>query len=70
MEADEDHPEIPPQICGHSCYDLPRKINRNYILDCGQTIYALLDKDGNLEIKQVNGKEVEILNGTSRKYSG
>jgi hypothetical protein len=70
MEEAGNHSEIPPQICGHSSYDLPRKIGQNYILDCGQTVYALLDKDGNLEIKQVNGKEAEILNGTSGKYSG
>jgi hypothetical protein len=59
MIAGENYEEIPPQICGHSHDKFPRKIYRNYIIDCGQTVYAMVGKDGAVEIKNLNG-QVEV----------
>jgi hypothetical protein len=39
------------QICGHTADNVPRWNNGNWCIDCGQTMFAVVHEDGEIEIR-------------------
>lgn len=53
----EDHPSLPPQIVGHTPHSLgPRQNGRSWCIDGNQTCWALLDENGDLQIRYLGGR--------------
>jgi hypothetical protein len=52
----EDDERMPPQIVGHTPYSLgPRQNGRSWCIDGNQSCWAILDRDGSLEIRYLAG---------------
>lgn len=49
----EDHEEMPKQLFGHTRSDFVREKGKGVCIDCGQTVYAVLGSDGEIEIKKI-----------------
>jgi hypothetical protein len=47
-----------PQIMGHSSGGAFRNVGNNYVIDCQQSGYILIDKNGVIEFKSIKRDEI------------
>lgn len=44
------------QVCGHTFGEKPRRKGFSWCIDCGQTYYSIIDRDGKIKHKKIENK--------------